>query len=73
MLIDKKAALAVVFSCADLYQKNLVDRNLLFVCMDKYKRVYCLEVSFDISNFLHMTGLKTHLTPRAFFNKFCPV
>lgn len=59
MAITKKDALSVVFSCAPEYKKNLVDRSLLFVCTDKHKRTYCLEVTFDASNFQHMTGLKT--------------
>lgn len=59
MAITKKDALSVVFSCAPEYKKNLVDRSLLFVCTDKHKQTYCLEVTFDASNFQHMTGLKT--------------
>jgi hypothetical protein len=59
MAMTKKEALAVVFSCAVEYKNNLVDRSLLFVCTNKNKQVYCLEVTFDASNFLHMTGFKT--------------
>lgn len=59
MAITKKDALSVVFSCASEYKRNLVNRSLLFVCTNKHKQIYCLEVTFDASNFQHMTGLKT--------------
>lgn len=57
--MTKKEALAVVFSCADEYKENLVDHSLLFLCQDKHKNTYCVEVTFDISNFQHLTGFKT--------------
>ena len=57
--MTKKEALAVVFSCADEYKENLVDHSLLFLCQDKHKTTYCVEVTFDISNFQHLTGFKT--------------
>lgn len=55
---DKEGSLGNRFSCAPLYKKNLVDQSLLFVTTDKHKEVHCLEVTFDTSNFLHMTGFK---------------
>lgn len=57
--MTKKEALAVVFSCAADYKENLVNHSLLFLCQNKYKQTYCLEVTFDISNFQHLTGFKT--------------
>ena len=56
--MTKKEALQIVFSCAASYKENLAGRSLLFVTTDKHKTVRCLEVSFDGSNFLHMTGFK---------------
>ena len=56
--MTKKEALSIVFACAPLYKENLVDKSLLFITTDKHKSVHCLEVTFDISNFLHMTGFK---------------
>lgn len=67
--ITKKEALAIVFSAASEYKKNLVDQSLLFICTDKHKRTYHLEVTFDSSNFLHMTGFKTSIAPQHFFEK----
>lgn len=57
--MTKKEAMAIVFSCADEYKENLVGRSLLFLCQDKHKRTYCLEVTFNSSNFQHLTGFKT--------------
>ena len=54
-----------------MYKKNLVDKSLLFITTDKHKSVHCLEVTFDISNFLHMTGFKLRkpsINARHFFN-----
>lgn len=56
MAINKKDALAIVYHCAEEYQKHLVGNHLLFVFTDKHKNVECLEVTFDISSFLHLTG-----------------
>lgn len=68
--MTKKEALHIVFTAADDYQKNLVNHSLLFICMDKHKRTYSIEVTFDRSNFQHLTGLETDpsaITPSHFF------
>ena len=67
--MTKKEALAIVFACAQDYKENLIGKSLLFVCMDKYKNTYCVEVTFDVSNFQHMTGLQTKFSAREFFHK----
>lgn len=54
----KEQALKVVVACAKQYRENLANKNLLFICQDKYKRVSTIEFSFDATNFLHLTGLK---------------
>ncbi len=72
MAIDKKRALSVVFSCAAEYQKNFVDKCLLFLFTDKHKNVYSLEVTFDVSNFLHLTGFEINedeISRTDFFNR----
>lgn len=54
-----------------VFKENLVDRSLLFITTDKHKNVHCLEVTFDIGNFLHMTGFKLRksgINARHFFN-----
>lgn len=70
MARTKKEALAIVFAAADQYQENLIDHSLLFLCMDKHKRTYCVEVTFDASNYQHLTGLATDtsiISPAHFF------
>lgn len=54
----KEQAVSIVTLCAKAYQENLANRTLLFVCMDKHKRISCIELSFDASNYMHLTGLK---------------
>jgi len=62
MARSKKEVLAVVFDCAQKYKEHLVNKSLLFVCVNKKKQVYCVEVTFDLSNFQHLTGLETDKT-----------
>lgn len=57
--MTKKEAMAIVFSCATEYKNNLVGHSLLLLCQDKHKKTYCLEVTFNSSNFQHLTGFKT--------------
>ena len=54
----KAQAISIVVSCAEQYRDNLANKNLLFICQDKHKRISAIEFSFDSSNFLHLTGLK---------------
>ncbi len=54
----KKDAIRIVSTCAKQYREHLVNRSLLFLCMDKHGKVDAIEFTFDISNFLHLTGLK---------------
>ena len=56
--MTKKEAMVIVFFCATEYKENLVGHSLLFLCQDKHKKTYCLEVTFNSSNFLHLTGFK---------------
>ena len=58
MKYDGKTALPVILRAADDYEKNLRDYNLLFVCCDKHNRIYSIEVEFNASNFLHLTGVE---------------
>ncbi len=58
--ITKKDAIRIVVGCAEKYKDNLVDRTLLFILSDKHKNTSSLEVTFNASNFLHLTGLKIY-------------
>lgn len=67
MAISPKEALSIIFKAAQSYQKNLIDQSLLFLCMDKHKRTYYIEVTFDASNFKHLTGVQTKLSALHFY------
>lgn len=54
----KAQAISIVVACAEQYRENLANKNLLFICQDKHKKITAIEFSFDASNFLHLTGLK---------------
>ena len=56
--MNKKEALAIVFSAADKYYENLAGACLLFICADKHLNTYGFEAGFGAGNFLHLTGLR---------------
>lgn len=67
----KEKALWIIVECAKQYKENLADRTLLFVCTDREKRIKLLEVSFDASNYHHLTGCKLskQITAQDFFQR----
>ena len=71
--MDKKVAIARIVQCAKLYDSNLKDCNMLFMCMDKHKNIKVVEVEFKETYFLHMTGVKApnggELRAGAFYNR----
>ena len=57
--MDKKEALKILFLCADQYQNNLVNKNLLLMCANSsMNKVVAVEMQFETKNFLHLTGVK---------------
>lgn len=54
----KKDAIRIVTTCAKQYKDQLLNRTLLFICIDKHGKASAIEFTFDTSNFLHLTGLK---------------
>lgn len=71
MKYTKKKALATIISCAIEYKKELLDKTLLFVCMDKHKKIHTIEVLFKEENYLHLTGCKVNpkISAKDFFSK----
>ena len=73
MRMKKEEALRIILKCAEQYENQLADRNLLILCMDKAKRVQCMETAFSRNNFLHLTGVKFQksqvLSANEFYNK----
>ena len=71
MKCAKEKIISIIVKCAHAYKKELLNKNIIFVCMDKHKRVYFTQVLFEAGNFLHLTGCETNKTISAkeFFNK----
>ncbi|MEG2122716.1 MAG: PBECR4 domain-containing protein [Clostridium sp.] len=70
--MNKCEAQKILFECAELYRNNLIDSNLLFICVDKYKNIDTLEVKFLTTGFMHLTGVKSpkeRVSAGAFFDK----
>lgn len=69
-MTEKRSTVHRFCLCA-VVQRKSGGKSLLFITTDKHKSVHCLEVTFDISNFLHMTGFKLRkpsINARHFFN-----
>ncbi len=56
--MKKEDAFKLLLQSVDLYERNLKNKNLLFLCMDKHNTLYAIETLFLRSNFLHLTGVK---------------
>ena len=56
--MKKEEALKIIFACAEKFETNLANKNLLFVCVDNKKKFHKLEVVFSRGNYLHMAGVK---------------
>ncbi len=72
MTISKKEALSIVFRCADQYKQELLNHSLLLICAARSGKTYALELTFDTSNFQHLTGLQTKqsdISPVDFFKR----
>lgn len=72
MAVGKKEVLPILFECAQKYKENLVNKSLLFICINKNRQIYCVEVTFDGSNFQHLTGIETDkskISPMGFYKR----
>lgn len=67
--MNKKEALSIAFKCAELYKKELLNKNLLFIAVDKKQKVSAFESSFFAGNYKHLTGLilTSEMSPNDFF------
>ena len=68
MPYEKKRILSKILECADLYNKDFVGRDLLFVYADS-SGVLTFEASFCKSNFKHLTGIVSPDSANEFFSK----
>lgn len=70
--MSKEGDINIIVASAERYKKELLGRELLFLCLDKHKNIHTLEVSFGDAHFLHLTGVTTnasHLSAKAFFKR----
>lgn len=73
----KEQAIKIITDSAEKYRDELVDKTLLFICVEKHDNTTCYEFSFFNWNFMHLTGAKTnkqdtgdrHLSAIDFYNK----
>lgn len=65
---DKKNDLNTIKQSAKLYEKNLLNKNILFIYLNNNKLEY-YEVTFLKEHFKHLTGVKTELNSHLFFYK----
>lgn len=66
-VLRKDNYLPEIIKCARAYQTNLLDKALLFVYRNDTGKTF-IEVKFKKENFLHLTGVKTHLRASEFFD-----
>ncbi len=68
--MNKHEALQVIVYCAIEYEKNLANKNLLFLSTINNRFDY-FEAQFIRSNYHHLTGtiLNDHMTPRLFYQR----
>ncbi|MFR7592318.1 MAG: PBECR4 domain-containing protein [Longibaculum sp.] len=56
--MHEQSYISVITEAAKMYQKNLLDKNVMFIHFDKRKNIYnCTEMLFGKQNFMHLTGL----------------
>ena len=63
---DKKSDLNIIKQAALLYDKNLLNKNILFIYLKNNKIEY-YEVTFLREHFKHLTGVKTKLNAYEFY------
>ncbi len=68
--MEKEEVLKIIIACADKFEKNLANKNLLFICTDKHMKISTMEVIFSKGNYLHMTGIKFRKDKKISANEF---
>lgn len=55
--ITKTKAVSLAIDYSHLYQRELNNKTLLFICTDKHNKTIPYEFSFRERNYMHLTGL----------------
>ena len=57
--MEKEKALKLIFQSAELYNQNFCNQMLLIISANKsLNKTFSVEIQFDKTNFLHLTGAK---------------
>lgn len=68
----KEELLSEVVKCAELYDKKLKDKNLMFVFQKRAdNKLSCIESCFKAHNYLHLTGVSYNGKSAVQFYKEC--
>ena len=72
--MDKEKALKLIFQSAELYSQNFCNQMLLIISENKsLNKTFSVEIQFDKTNFLHLTGVKflprSSISPSVFFDR----
>jgi len=62
-LYDKQKVLRTILDCSKLYEKNLNQKDFLYIMRDKTSKPFYKEVTYIPANFLHLMGVVTKLSP----------
>ena len=72
--MEKEKALKLIFQSAELYNQNFCNQMLLIISANKsLNKTFSVEIQFDKTNFLHLTGVKflprSSISPSVFFDR----
>ncbi len=67
--MNQRDALNIITECAGLYDKQLLNKSVLFIYKDR-RALQFKETIYQRGNFLHLTGVITKLSPKDFY-KLC--
>lgn len=70
---EKLGIVRKIMNCAEKYNNNLLNKNVMFIFEDRsaplLESVKCIETTYNATNFYHLTGVKSNLSPLDFFNR----
>ena len=67
--LNKDDVLKTIIKSANLYKKNLVNKNFLIVSKNRNEPYNFWELIFEKKQFLHLVGVKTNLSSKHFYTK----
>lgn len=65
--MNKEKVLKILKQAIDIYEKEYLNNNILYVYKDKFNELKAFEANFQKNNFLHLTGIETKLKASQFY------